>query len=84
MAKKTHHHCNFTTSALQEKQVKMAGFTKVQTVGRFFASIRIAYKFGSTIGDFYTNLIQKISRRQRCEKSFFKNLCGHLIVIAKK
>lgn len=84
MKKKVHHHCNFTTSRLQEKEVAAAGFAEVKTVGRFFGSIRIAYKFGTNIGNLYAKVISKISKDQRFEKPFFKNRAGHLIVIGKK
>lgn len=81
---KTHHHCNFTTSALQKKQIKDAGFAEVKTVGRFMGSIRIFYKLGTKIGNLYTALVEKFSKDQRFKISFRKNLTGHLIVIAKK
>jgi ubiquinone/menaquinone biosynthesis C-methylase UbiE len=81
---KTHHHCNFTTSRQQEKQIKNVGFSEVETVGRFLGSIRIFYKFGKKIGNQYTSIIQKFSKNQRFKNPFRKNLTGHLIVIAKK
>lgn len=81
---KTHHHCNFTTSAYQERQIKNLGFVEVQTVGRFVGSIRILYKFGIRIGNLYATLIEKVSKNQRFKKRLPKNLAGHLIVIAKK
>ena len=80
----THHHCNFTTSGIQMKEVKKAGFRQVKTIGRFIGSIRIFYKFGKKAGDLYTSLIEKIFQNQRFPKSFRKKLTGHLIVIAKK
>ena len=81
---RTHHHCNFTTSARQVKQIRNVGFSQVETVGRFFGSHRIFYKFGKRTGNLYASFIKKISKNQRFEKSFRKNLTGHLIVIAKK
>lgn len=81
---KTHHHCNFTTSASQKKQIGNAGFSEVRTVGRFVGSIRIFYKFGRKIGNSYTSLVEKFSKNQRFKNSFHKNLTGHLIVIAEK
>ena len=80
----THHYCNFTTSGAQIKGVKNVGFSEVETVGRFFGSIRIFYKLGRTAGAVYSSLLEKFSKNQRFSKSFYKNFVGHLIVIAKK
>ena len=79
-----HHHCNFTTSAEQVREVKKAGFTHVYTIGRFIGSVRIFYKIGHFFGIVYASLIEKIFKNQRFSKSFYKNFTGHLIVIAKK
>jgi ubiquinone/menaquinone biosynthesis C-methylase UbiE len=81
---KSHHHCNFTTSGQQKKQIKKAGFSQVQTVGRFLGSSRIFYKFGRKPGNIYQSLIKNFSKNQRVKNSFRKNLTGHLIVIATK
>ena len=81
---KVHHHCNFTTSGRQKKQIKNVGFHDVETVGRFLGSNRIFYKFGIKAGNLYASLIKNVSKNQRFKKSFLKNLTGHLIVIAKK
>ena len=80
----THHHCNFTTSGTEIKEVENAGFSQVETVGRFFGSIRMFYKLGRTAGSVYSSLIERFSKNQRFPKSFYKNFVGHLIVIAKK
>jgi ubiquinone/menaquinone biosynthesis C-methylase UbiE len=80
----THHHCNFTTSGEQIKEVKKAGFSDVYTVGRFMGTTRIFYKFGKFFGAAYASLMETIFKNQRFSKSFFKNFTGHLIVIAKK
>jgi len=79
----THHHCNFTTSAAQIKQVKDAGFRSVKTVGVFWGSVRFLYKFGKKVGGSYAALIEKISK-QKAADSFRKNIAAHLIVIGKK
>lgn len=84
LTNKIHHHCNFTTPARQEKLVQKLGFTEVNTIGRFAASNRLFYKFGKSIGTLYTSLTENVMGRQRVTKSFYKNLCGHLIVIGKK
>jgi ubiquinone/menaquinone biosynthesis C-methylase UbiE len=84
LTKQVHHHCNFTTSNEQIKEIKKAQFSEVKTVGRFFASIRISYKFGKKIGNVYAALIERFSKGQRFLKSFRKNFTGHLIIIARK
>ncbi len=84
ITKATHHHCNFTTSSRQIKEVKDAYFSEVKTVGRFIGSIRIFYKFGKKTGDIYSSIMEKLFGNQRFTKSFRKNLTGHLIVIGKK
>ncbi len=81
---KTHHHCNFTTAQQEERQVKEAGFKEVFTVGRFLGSNRIAYKFGSAIGDAYYAITKAISKHQRYTNPVSKNLTAHLIVEGKK
>lgn len=80
----THHYCNFTTSGTQIREIKSVGFSQVETVGRFFGSIRIFYKLGKMIGSIYSSLLEKFSKNQRFKKSFYKNFTGHLIIIAKK
>ena len=82
--KKVHHHCNFTTPAREEAMVKAAGFSQVETIGRFIASNRLFYKFGKGIGQAYSGLMEKVFGRQRFASSPYKNLTGHLIVIGKK
>ena len=62
---KMHHHCNFTTPARQEMQIKNVGFSEVETVGRFLGSTRIFYKFGRRIGNLYSSLTKKISKNHR-------------------
>jgi ubiquinone/menaquinone biosynthesis C-methylase UbiE len=84
LTNRIHHHCNFTTSKEQIKEIKNVGFSEVKTVGRFIGSIRLFYKFGKKIGDIYSSVIEKFSKKQRFSKSFRKNFTGHLIVIAKK
>lgn len=84
ITKTTHHHCNFTTSSRQIKEVENTGFSHVKTIGRFIGSIRIFYKLSKKAGDIYSSLMEKIFKNQRFSKSFHKNLAGHLIVIGKK
>lgn len=74
LTKTTHHHCNFTTSSRQIKEVEKAEFSQVKTVGRFIGSIRIFYKFGKKTGDIYARLMEKLYKNQRFSKSFHKNL----------
>ena len=84
LTKTTHHHCNFTTAGIQKKEIEKAGFRAVETTGRFIGSIRIFYKLGKGVGNLYKSFIEKFSTKQRFTNSFYKNLNGHLIVIAKK
>ena len=81
---KVHHHCNFTTAAREEKLVKNAGFSQVNTIGRFIASSRHFYKISKPMGKIYSSFMEQIFGKQRFTKSFYKNLTGHLIVIGKK
>lgn len=81
---KIHHHCNFTTPAVEEKRAKDAGFSEVDTIGRFMASSRLFYKAGKTVGSLYSSLMNKLFGKQRFQKSFYKKFTGHLIVIGKK
>jgi ubiquinone/menaquinone biosynthesis C-methylase UbiE len=84
MRNQTHHFCNFTTAAEQEKTIQKYGFKSVRTIGRFMASTRLAFKFGNGFGNFYYSLMEKMFGSQRFENSFYKNFTAHLIVIAKK
>lgn len=84
LTKKIHHHCNFTTPAREEALVKAAGFSQVNTIGRFVASNRLFYKFGKGVGKAYSAFIEKLFGKQRFTNSWYKNLTGHLIVIGKK
>ena len=80
---KVHHYCYFTTPKAQEILGKKCGFKKIRTIGLFFGSARLAFKFGKKFGNFYFGLLNKILQ-QRITKSFNKAFCGHLIVIGKK
>ena len=80
---KVNHYCYFTTPKAQEILGKQCGFKTIRTIGLFFGSSRIAFKFGKKFGDFYFGLLNKMSQ-QRITKYFYKAFCGHLIVIGKK
>jgi ubiquinone/menaquinone biosynthesis C-methylase UbiE len=84
ITKRIHHHCNFTTAQKEKRRARQAGFQKVQTIGVFAGSIRLAYKFGRNFGNFYSAFHRKISRKDRHADSFMKNLSAHLIVIGRK
>lgn len=81
---KTYHYCFFTTPVMQERLLKEKGFKNVNAYGRMAASIRLAYKFGKGIGDFYTRLMEKIFRKQHFQNQPYKSFAGHLVVVAKK
>lgn len=78
-----HHHCNFTTPAMQKSIVEKIGFSDVRTIGRMHGSIRLFYKFGNYVGDAYKRMMSKLFN-QKFEKSFHKLFAGHLIVIGIK
>ena len=80
---KVNHYCYFTTPKAQEILGKECGFKKIRTIGLFFGSARIAFKFGKKFGNFYFGLLNKILQH-RITQSFNKAFCGHLIVIGKK
>ncbi len=80
---KVHHHCNFTTPAMQKSIAQKAGFSNIRTIGRMSGSIRLFYKFGNAIGEAYKKFISKMSK-QRYAKSAGKSLAGHLIVTGTK
>ena len=80
---KVNHHCYFTTPRAQEILGKKCGFKKIKTIGLFFGSSRLAFKFGKKFGNFYYGFLNKISK-QRVTKYFYKAFCGHLVVIGKK
>lgn len=79
----THHHCNFTTPALQKATAEKNGFVNVKTIGRLYGSVRLFYKLGNTIGNGYRLIISKISNQQ-FKGSFYKIFSGHLIVTGEK
>ena len=81
---KVHHFCNFTTPAEQEQFIKNAGFSEVNTIGRFSGFNRLLYRISSKTGDLYYNLANRIYNKQRFEQGISKYTAAHLIVIAKK
>jgi ubiquinone/menaquinone biosynthesis C-methylase UbiE len=82
--KKTYHYCFFTTPAMQERLLKEENFSHVKAYGRMAASIRLAYKFGKGMGDFYVRLMEKAFGKQKFNRQPYKALAGHLVIIAKK
>lgn len=84
VSKKTYHYCFFTTSGQQEKLLKRAGFSSVETSGRMLASIRFAYKFGKRFGDWYVRIMEKLYGKQKFRRQPLKSMAGHLVVTATK
>jgi ubiquinone/menaquinone biosynthesis C-methylase UbiE len=79
------YHSSYFTSAQKEKRVlKEIGFKNIHCIGRMFATVRTGYKFGKTIGKAYAKILETFNPKQRFIKTMFKNLAGHLIVIAEK
>ena len=79
-----YHSAYFTSARKEETTLKQIGFKNITCIGRMFASVRMGYKFGKTIGKTYAKILEKFNPKQRFEKSRFKNFSGHLIVIAEK
>ena len=84
MAGKPLHACYFTTPGIEIKLAKGEGFSLVKATGRMFASIRIAYKFGKTVGRIYSQLLEKINRHQKFYSGISRTVAGHLIITASK
>jgi ubiquinone/menaquinone biosynthesis C-methylase UbiE len=78
------HACYFTTPAAEIKLASREGFSMVKATGRMFASIRIAYKFGKTIGRLYSRLLEQISRNQKFYSGVSRTVAGHLVITASK
>jgi ubiquinone/menaquinone biosynthesis C-methylase UbiE len=78
------HACYFTSPFHELKLVKDAGFINEEAVGRMFASIRIAYKFGKVIGRGYARLLEYVNKKQRFNSGFSRVVAGHLVVKAVK
>ena len=74
-----YHNCYFTDSKKERKLIEKIGFKEVKSIGRMDATIRIAYKFGSRIGRFYS-LLKEILDRKQIYKGILKNNSGHLII----
>ena len=55
----------------QEILGKKCGFKKINTIGLFFGSTRIAFKLGKKFGNFYYGFLSKISK-QRITKYFYE------------
>lgn len=78
------HTCYFTIPEREVRLTKDAGFSNSQTIGRMFASIRIAYKFGKLIGRTYAHLLEVISRKQKFGSGLSRTIAGHLVLTALK
>jgi len=76
--------CYFTTARTEKEKLKAVGFSAISAVGRMFGSIRIAYKFGNSVGKSWAVFLETFSKTQRFQSSFRKNFSGHLFIIARK
>ena len=74
-----YHNCYFTNAKKERKIIKNIGFKEVKSIGRMDATIRIAYKFGSSFGRFYSRL-KEIFNKKQIYKGPLKNNSGHLII----
>jgi 2-polyprenyl-3-methyl-5-hydroxy-6-metoxy-1,4-benzoquinol methylase len=80
-----HHYCNFTHANKEERLLDSLGYTNIQTIGRYYGTVRLSYKFGKIFGNAVYQVAQILfSPKQRNANSWLKNLMGHLIVIAQK
>lgn len=80
---KNYHNCYFTFPNKEEINLKKLGFKKINSKGRMFAPIRIAYKFGPIIGRVITLFVEKFNKKQNF-KGFYKKFSGHLIIRGSK
>lgn len=76
--------CYFTSTKKEERILKNVGFSKVSGIGRMFGSIRIGYKFGKKAGRIWSKFLEMFSKKQRFTSSPFKDVSGHLFMIAQK
>ena len=74
-----YHNCYFTNSNKETLILKNIGFKEVKSLGRMDATIRIAYKFGSSFGRFYS-LLKEFFNKKQIYKGILKNNSGHLII----
>ncbi len=84
MRKRVYHYCYFTTAEREIEMLHKAGFTKAYGKGRMAASIRLAYKFGTTIGNFYTRILETFDKRQIHTKNPLRLLSAHLFIYGEK
>lgn len=77
---KFYHYGYFTTPGKEERLALSGGFSKVTSVGRLFAPVRIFYKFGNAIGRSLTKFIELFGSKQYYPNNPFKSWSGHLII----
>jgi SAM-dependent methyltransferase len=77
-------HCEFTTPVEVERLLTRLGAVNVQTEGRLFAPIRIAYKANGAIGSRVASLLERIDDRVHESMAWTKPFAGHLIAIGER
>lgn len=77
---KDYHTGYFTDAEQEDRLAREAGFGRTEVIGRMYASVRIAYKFGTFAGRTWAKFLELFNRNQRFTKGFRRNTAGHLIV----
>ena len=78
------HACYFTTPEQENQLSKVAGFSKSNTIGRMYATIRIGYKFGKFIGRSYAHMLEIFNKKQKFNSGISRAIAGHLVLTATK
>ncbi len=84
MTGKQLHPCYFATPDREIELASEQGLSQVEAIGRMFASIRIAYKFGNAFGRLSAQLLENINRRQKFYSGLARSKAGHLVLTAVK
>src|SRR5215212_3458389 len=82
--KASYQNCYFTSASREVKTLTQAGFAKAWGIGRMFGSVRVGYKFGKSAGKLWAKLLEKFSSKQKFYSAPFRDLAGHLFMIAQK
>ena len=75
---KEYHNCYFTSASKENRLTKAAGFTKAESIGRMFGTVRMGYKFGKLIGRMYAKYLEIFNSKQYFSGGY-RSFAGHLI-----
>lgn len=81
---KTIHNAYFTSASKEERLLRETGFSSIECIGRMSASVRVGYKFGKAIGTAWARALELVDPEQRSVNGFYRDLRGHLVVVAHK